>query len=98
MNKSISIIEKLGKPVRHIHLHDNLGGQSQIDDLHLPIGDGTVDLKGILTSLMIADYDGTMTLEVKPEFQEDDFFYDLGNDDILAIIEARKHLHLPPLE
>ena len=23
---------------------------------------------------------------------------DLGNDDILAIIEARKHFHLPPLE
>ena len=30
--------------------------------------------------------------------EPDDFFYDLGNDDILSVIEARKHYHLPPLE
>ena len=34
----------------------------------------------------------------RPWDEPDDFFYDLGNDDILAIIEARKYLHLPPLE
>ncbi len=28
----------------------------------------------------------------------DHFLAGLGNDDILAIIEARKYLHLPPLE
>jgi sugar phosphate isomerase/epimerase len=71
-NKSILIIEKLVKFIRHVHLHDNLGGQSQADDLHLPIGDGTVDFTAIMTSLMIAGYDGTLTLEVKPEFQEAD--------------------------
>jgi L-ribulose-5-phosphate 3-epimerase UlaE len=69
-NKSISIIEKIGKSIRHVHLHDNLGGQSQDDDLHLPIGDGTVDFRAIMTSLMNVGYDGTLTLEVKPEFQE----------------------------
>jgi sugar phosphate isomerase/epimerase len=69
-NKSIAIIEQFGKLIRHVHLHDNRGGQSQSDDLHLPIGDGTVDFRAIMTSLMSAGYDGTLTLEVKPEFQE----------------------------
>ena len=68
-NKSIAIIEKFGKLIRHVHLHDNLGGQSQADDLHLPIGDGTVDFRTIMTSLVSVGYDGTLTLEVKPEFQ-----------------------------
>jgi sugar phosphate isomerase/epimerase len=68
-NKSIAIIEKFGKLIRHVHLHDNRGGQSQDDDLHLPIGDGTVDFRAIMTSLMNAGYEGTLTLEVKPEFQ-----------------------------
>ncbi len=34
----------------------------------------------------------------RPWDEPDVFFYDLGNDDILSIIEARKYLHLPPLE
>ena len=51
-----------------MHLHDNRGGQSKDDDLHLPIGAGTVDFPGIMASLVSAGYDGTLTLEVKPEF------------------------------
>ena len=69
-NKSISIIEKFGKRICHVHLHDNCGGQSQDDDLHLPLGDGTVDFRAIMTSLIGQGYDGTLTLEVNPEFQE----------------------------
>jgi len=69
-NKSIAIIEKFGKLIRHVHLHDNRGGQSKDDDLHLPIGSGTVDFPAIMTSLLSVGYDGTMTLEVKPEDQE----------------------------
>jgi sugar phosphate isomerase/epimerase len=68
-NKSIAIIEKFGRLIRHVHLHDNRGGQSKDDDLHLPIGTGTVDFPGIMAALLRAGYDGTMTLEVKPEFQ-----------------------------
>ena len=34
----------------------------------------------------------------RPWDEPEDFFHDLGNDDILAIIEAPKHFHLPPLE
>ncbi|MGC8602599.1 MAG: sugar phosphate isomerase/epimerase family protein [Desulfomonilaceae bacterium] len=69
-NKSIAFIEKFGKLIRHVHLHNNRGGQSQYDDLHLPIGDGNVDFATIMTSLMNAGYDGTLTLEVKPQFRE----------------------------
>jgi sugar phosphate isomerase/epimerase len=68
-NKSSAIIEKFGRLIRHVHLHDNRGGQSKDDDLHLPIGAGTVDFPGIMASLLRVGYDGTMTLEVKPEFQ-----------------------------
>jgi sugar phosphate isomerase/epimerase len=68
-NKSIPIIEKFGKLIRHVHLHDNRGGQSKDDDLHLPIGDGTVDFQGIMASLLRAGYQGTMTLEVRQGFQ-----------------------------
>ena len=68
-NKSIAIIEKFGRLIRHVHLHDNRGGQSKDDDLHLPIGSGTVDFPGIMASLLGSGYDGTMTLEVKPEDQ-----------------------------
>ena len=57
------------KRIRHVHLHDNWGGQSQDDDLHLPIGDGTLDFRAIVASQMSTGYDGTITLEVKLEFQ-----------------------------
>ena len=51
-NKSIAIIENFGKLIRHVHLHDNHGGQSKDDDLHLPIGAGTVDFPAIINSLL----------------------------------------------
>ena len=34
----------------------------------------------------------------RPWDEPEDFFHDLGNDDVLARIEARRHFHLPPLE
>jgi sugar phosphate isomerase/epimerase len=53
--------------IRHLHLHDNMGGSSVNDDLHLPVGDGTVDFLGILGALKEAGYRGTATLELKPQ-------------------------------
>ncbi len=53
--------------IRHLHLHDNIGGNSVDDDLHLPVGDGNVDFLGILGALKEAGYRGTATLELKPE-------------------------------
>ncbi len=50
----------------HLHLHDNRGGDSPQDDLHLPIGEGVVDVRSILNRLKAQGFDLTMTLEVEP--------------------------------
>lgn len=64
-NSSFEIIEKLGHAVSHVHLHDNRGGQTPADDLHLPIGEGIVDFAGILGALINSGYNKTMTFELK---------------------------------
>jgi sugar phosphate isomerase/epimerase len=69
-NKSMSFVEKMGKSIRHVHLHDNFGGNSPKQDLHLPVGAGNVDFKSILKALVDVVYERTITLEVKTEFQE----------------------------
>ena len=53
--------------IKHLHLHDNIGGNSVDDDFHLPVGDGNVDFYGILGALKEAGYTGTATLELQPE-------------------------------
>jgi sugar phosphate isomerase/epimerase len=53
--------------IRHVHAHDNRGGNSPQDDLHLPIGQGTIDFTAILGGLKSCGFDGTITLEVKPD-------------------------------
>jgi len=60
-NTAESILQVYGARLRHVHLHDNKGGNA---DLHLPLGTGTVDLAGALRVLKKASYDGTITLEV----------------------------------
>ncbi len=60
-----STVEELlaayGARLRHVHLHDNKGGGA---DLHLPLGTGTVDVRGAIRLLHRGGYDGTITLEV----------------------------------
>jgi sugar phosphate isomerase/epimerase len=60
-----STVEELllsyGPRLRHVHLHDNKGGSA---DLHLPLGTGTVDVRGAVGLLRRAGYDETITLEV----------------------------------
>jgi sugar phosphate isomerase/epimerase len=60
-----STVEELlvsyGPRLRHVHLHDNKGGSA---DLHLPLGTGTVDVRGAIRLLKRFGYDGTITLEV----------------------------------
>ena len=52
--------------IYHLHVHDNRGGDSPQDDLHLPIGEGIVDVRSILGKLKAQGFDRTMTLEVQP--------------------------------
>jgi len=66
-NRAFGFIAHCPERIRHIHLHDNNGGASAEDDLHLPIGQGKVDFLSIFASLKTINYNGTMTLELRPE-------------------------------
>jgi sugar phosphate isomerase/epimerase len=60
-NTAEEILQAHGSRLRHVHLHDNKGGQG---DLHLPLGCGTLDLRRAVRALQDTGYDGTITLEV----------------------------------
>jgi len=60
------IIERLSDRIVHLHLHDNHGGMSVKDDLHLVPGEGEVDFPGLFKRLRERDYHQTATLELKP--------------------------------
>jgi sugar phosphate isomerase/epimerase len=60
-NTTEEILAAFGKRLKHVHLHDNKGGQA---DLHLPLGSGNVDLQRTVCALQSCGYDGTITLEV----------------------------------
>lgn len=64
-NTSFRFIEEHFPRIAHIHVHDNRGGTSVKDDLHLALGEGSVDYKAILKALISKHYDSTMTMEVK---------------------------------
>jgi sugar phosphate isomerase/epimerase len=60
-NRTRSLLDAFGDRLVHVHISDNRGGT---DDLHLPLGAGTIDWKGHLRMLKALGYDGTITLEV----------------------------------
>jgi sugar phosphate isomerase/epimerase len=55
------LLAAYGARLRHVHLHDNKGGAA---DLHLPLGTGSVDVRGAIQALKAVGYDATITLEV----------------------------------
>lgn len=61
INTTAEILEAYGDRLRHVHLHDNRGGEL---DLHLPLGAGNIDLAESLRLVKQSGYDGTITLEV----------------------------------
>jgi sugar phosphate isomerase/epimerase len=65
-NTSFSFIENCFSRIAHVHVHDNRGGKSPKDDIHLPLGDGIVEYRRIFTLLAEKGYESTMTMEVKP--------------------------------
>jgi sugar phosphate isomerase/epimerase len=69
-NASFELIDRFADRIRHVHLHDNLGGDRSRDDLHLPLGQGKVDFAGILRALREAGYGGGFSLEVKLQHVE----------------------------
>jgi sugar phosphate isomerase/epimerase len=60
-NTTEEILLAYGTRLRHVHLHDNRGGNA---DLHLPLGAGNIDVRRYVRALQRCGYDGTITLEV----------------------------------
>ncbi|MEO8322942.1 MAG: sugar phosphate isomerase/epimerase family protein [Actinomycetota bacterium] len=60
-NRTAALLEAFGDRLAHVHVSDNRGGT---EDLHLPLGAGSVDWKGSIRLLKQHGYDGTVTLEV----------------------------------
>jgi sugar phosphate isomerase/epimerase len=63
-NTSYYFIENFPERISHVHIHDNRGGNTPGDDLHLPLGEGSISLGPILSALCKTGYDKTITLEV----------------------------------
>jgi sugar phosphate isomerase/epimerase len=61
LNSTDELLAAFGKRLRHVHLHDNKGGNA---DLHLPLGAGTLETDHYVRSLQAVGYDDTITLEV----------------------------------
>ena len=66
-NTSFNFIRNFYDKIAHVHVHDNHGGKGVEDDLHLPLGQGRVEYARIFTMLKEKGYNGTITMEVKPE-------------------------------
>ena len=66
VNTSYGFIERYPERIRHVHLHDNRGGDSYQDDLHLLPGEGVVDFEKVFNGLRAMNYDRTITLELTP--------------------------------
>ena len=48
-------------------MHDNRGGRSHLDDVHLPPGEGIIEFDSIFRKLRRIGYTGRVTLELKTE-------------------------------
>ncbi len=66
-NRSFEFMTDCPERIRHVHIHDNNGGTSSDDDLHLPVGKGNIDFSPVLEGLREIGYRGTMTLELRPQ-------------------------------
>jgi sugar phosphate isomerase/epimerase len=65
-NTSYEFIDRYPERIKHVHLHDNRGGDSYRDDLHLLPGEGIVDFRRVFGKLKDMNYDRTITLELIP--------------------------------
>lgn len=75
----LSLIERLGDRVVHIHAHDVR--PVDIDD-HRPVGSGIIDYEAVIGLLERTGFDGLLLLEVKPD----------GADYETVIVNSRERL------
>lgn len=72
-NTTAPVLERHGKRLKHVHLHDNNGEA----DLHLPLGTGSIDMPAMVHAIRDCGYDGTITLEV---FSRDKHYFEYSRD------------------
>ncbi|MBW1736932.1 MAG: sugar phosphate isomerase/epimerase, partial [Deltaproteobacteria bacterium] len=65
-NTSYGFIDRFPERIKHVHIHDNRGGDSPDDDLHLPVGKGIIEFGKIFRKVKEIGYHGTITLELRP--------------------------------
>jgi Sugar phosphate isomerases/epimerases len=63
-NHCVEFLELWPKRVKHVHAHDNLGGEGLEYDVHLPIGQEVIDFLSIMRAFVESEYQKTITLEV----------------------------------
>lgn len=54
------LLNAFGDRLAHVHVSDNFG----LEDLHLPLGTGTIDWPAVVRELKDTGWDGTVTIEV----------------------------------
>jgi sugar phosphate isomerase/epimerase len=59
-NRASELLDAFGERLAHVHVSDNFG----VDDLHLPLGAGSIDWPAAVGVFRRAGYDGTVTLEI----------------------------------
>lgn len=63
-NKAFGYVETWPDRIGHVHIHDNVGGDTYYDDLHLPLGEGRIDFAGILGAMGKLPQEITITFEM----------------------------------
>jgi sugar phosphate isomerase/epimerase len=67
-NRGKDMLALYGHALCHTHFNDNVGVTGKdifwTDDLHLLMGDGIADWKGIMRRIRACDYDGVLTCEL----------------------------------
>jgi len=58
------LLSLLGDRLGLVHAHDNRQGHGEPGDLHLPFGQGTIQLESILRAVRASGFDGHATLEL----------------------------------
>lgn len=78
-NRALEFIERFPDRIGHIHANDNFGRE----DIHLPIGAGTIDFRSIAGALRRIEYNETVTLEV---FSIDRDYLRISRDKLASIM------------
>jgi sugar phosphate isomerase/epimerase len=81
-NTAGDLIQAYGARIKHVHLHDNKGGA---EDLHLPLGAGSLEVSRYVGALKKSGYDDTITLEV---FTHDRHYLRYSRDVLKALWES----------